>query len=111
MFPRPPGLARLPAPRLERVLTAHAVRDGSRAWLEIRDNRIFSPEIPEHVTSSLFVNEDIYLVLANYGESPVELASLWIWQDRESGETGRTLILPRRGLRYFRRVPTEARRP
>lgn len=80
------------------------VQDGSRAWLEIRDNALFVPAIPENLTASLFVNEHIFLVLANYGQVPAEIDSTWTWKDRENNWTGRLISVPPRTLRYFVRV-------
>ena len=80
------------------------VKDGSRAWLEIRTGSLFLSEIPKEVTASLFVNEDMYLVLANYSESSVDIVSRWRWRDRETGQTGETLSLMPRTFRYLQRA-------
>lgn len=76
---------------------------GSRAWIEIGDNTIIPSPIPHDVTASLFVNDEIYLVLANCGDSPIEVASQWTWRDRESEWTGQTLSVAPRSLRYLKR--------
>ena len=81
------------------------VKDGSHAWVEIQDGSLFVLPVPAGLTASLFVNEAVYLVLANYGRSPVEISSLWTWRDRETGQTGQTLAVPPRTLRYLVRVP------
>jgi len=86
------------------------VKPGSRVWLEIRANSLFLSEIPDEVTASLFVNEDIYLVLANYRESPVDIVSHWRWRDRETNQIGETLSLMPRTLRYFQRADTTGSR-
>ena len=78
------------------------VSAGSRVWLDIRETSLAATAIPEQVTASLFVNDDIYLVLANYGDSCVALASPREWTDRETGETGRVLELESGTLRYLR---------
>jgi hypothetical protein len=81
------------------------VKDGSRAWVEIQESSLFVSPLPPEITASLFVNEETYLVLANYGRSPVEIGSLWAWKDRETGQVGRSLLVPPQSLRYLVRVP------
>ncbi len=83
------------------------VKDGSRAWIEIRDCELFVSKIPDELTASLFVNEEVYLVLANYGQFPLEISSYWNWKDRETGQISRTLALQPRRLRYFIRCGNE----
>lgn len=85
------------------------VQDGSRAWLDIRDSSLFISKVPDEVTASLFVNESMYLVLANYGASPVDIASRWRWRNRETGQTGDTLTLMPRTLGYFERADVDYR--
>ena len=83
------------------------VKEGSRAWLEIAESTLFAGPIPEGVTASLFVNDTLYLVLANYGSSPATLKGSWIWKDRESGDAGLVLELPPRKLLYLERVEAQ----
>ena len=80
------------------------VKDGSRAWLEVGTNSLFLQQIPKNVTASLFVNKEIYLVLANYGQARVDMVSRWRWRDRETSEAGETLSLMPRTLRYYQRA-------
>jgi hypothetical protein len=49
--------------------------DGSYAYLEISDSDLFSAPLPKNVVASLFVNLESYLVLANYGDAPVEVST------------------------------------
>ena len=60
--------------------------------------------VPEDVAASLFVNTEMYLVLANYGSQPETLRSSWTWEDRQTGVQGRELRLAPRDLRFLRRV-------
>ena len=51
------------------------VTDGSWAWIALRDTALFHAKLPAELTASLFGNDAIYLVLANYGHAPVEIAT------------------------------------
>ena len=51
------------------------VEEGTWAWLEIRDSGLFAEPLPPGVVASVFANRDVYLVLANYGQSPVDVAT------------------------------------
>lgn len=51
------------------------VEEGTQAYLEIGDSSLFSAPLPEGVVASAFANRDLYLVLANYGRAPVEVAT------------------------------------
>ncbi len=65
------------------------VENGGRAWLEIRSGKLFDAEVPEDVTASLFVNTEVWLVLANYGDATQTVTSCWEWQDRRSSKHGK----------------------
>jgi hypothetical protein len=80
------------------------VKDGTRAWMEIRDGALFASPLPAGITASLFVNDETYLVLANYSRVPVEIVSAWTWQDRETSAAGQMLTVPPRSLRYYLRT-------
>jgi hypothetical protein len=51
------------------------VEEGTWAWLEIKDSGLFAQPLPENVVASAFANRDLYLVLANYGRTPVEVVT------------------------------------
>ena len=51
------------------------VEEGTWAWLEIRDSRLFASPLPENVVASTFANRQLYLVLANYNKTPAEVAT------------------------------------
>ena len=52
------------------------VENGTRAWLEISDSSLFSDSLPADVVASVFANREIFLVLANYGKSVVEITTV-----------------------------------
>lgn len=49
------------------------VEEGTWAWLEIADSDLWTGPLPNEVVASVFANQKFYLVLANYGLSPVEI--------------------------------------
>ncbi len=80
------------------------VAEGSRVRIDITATTIFDQPIPDTVTASLFVNDTMYLVLANYGDSSVTLNSPWTWQNRETGDIRQPIQLPPHTLLYLQRV-------
>ena len=54
---------------------APMVEEGTWAWLEIKDSDLFVQSVPENVVASAFANGELYLVLANYGRTPVEVVT------------------------------------
>ncbi len=49
------------------------VEEGTRAYLEITDSDFFAAPLPKGVTASAFANKDLYIVLANYTQTAVEV--------------------------------------
>lgn len=49
------------------------VEEGTRVWLEIADNTLFPDPLPKDVVVSAFANLGVYLVLANYGQTAVDI--------------------------------------
>lgn len=49
--------------------------EGTWAWLEVGDCDLFTDPLPRDTVASVFANRDVYLVLANYGREPVEVAT------------------------------------
>ncbi|MCK5527710.1 MAG: hypothetical protein KAJ05_11220, partial [Candidatus Latescibacteria bacterium] len=84
------------------------VSENTWCWVEIQKSSLFKEDLPEGITASLFVNEQSYLVLANYGASPVTVATSWRWRDRESGIEGMEWILPPRKLKLLEKVGNQA---
>ena len=49
------------------------VSEGTWAWLQVNSSQLLRNSPPPQVVVSVFANQDIYWVLANYGRAPVEL--------------------------------------
>ena len=49
------------------------VEEGTWAWLEISDSSLFRQPLPQNVVASAFANDELYLVLANYGNDSAEI--------------------------------------
>lgn len=81
------------------------VTPGSRVWKDVPSNPIFQAPLPEAVVASFFVNDEVYLVLANYGQKAVMIESQWQWEDRRGGrlEAGAPRLQPRQML-FLRKV-------
>ena len=77
---------------------------GTHVWIDITNGPLFASPKPDGVTASLFVNTETWLVLANYGRTPAEVATCWTWKDRESGVTAEHLTVPSRDLLFLERV-------
>ena len=60
------------------------VREGTSAWLEIRQSDLFEKRPASDLVTSLFVNERTYLILANYGHSELHCRTTGDWRDRLS---------------------------
>jgi len=80
------------------------VTEGSRAWVDIRESNLFETGLPRELVASLFVNEETYLVLANYQSQGVTVTTKWEWSDRESPEVGRSWQIPGRSMRMLKRI-------
>ena len=61
------------------------VKEGTTAYLDIKESRLTRAPLPEGILMSLFVNEECYLCISNVGKTggTVELCDEWI--DRRSG--------------------------
>jgi len=51
------------------------VEEGTWAWLEVTDSDLFSQPPTKDLVASVFANREFHLVLANYGQSAVEVAT------------------------------------
>jgi hypothetical protein len=76
------------------------------AWIDIADASFLGAGKTDEVVASLFVNDDTYLVIANYGATPATVQSAWRWLDRQSGTEVPVLSVPPRGLAYYQRMDT-----
>jgi len=49
------------------------VEEGTWAWLEVGDSDLFAGALPKDVRATVFANRQLYVVLANYGQTDVEI--------------------------------------
>jgi hypothetical protein len=54
--------------------------------------------------ATLFVNTEVYLVLANYRVTDLEFASPWTWRDRRTGRQAQNWSLRPRQLLFLQQV-------
>jgi hypothetical protein len=81
------------------------VEEGTWAWLEVGDSDLFAGPRPKDVVASVFANREVYLVLANYGPSPAQIATVDTYtptDDRGAGPA-KEWDLPPRSLKILRR--------
>jgi hypothetical protein len=78
--------------------------DGTWAFLEIADSDLFTAPLPNDCVASAFANRELYLVLANYGQSPlqVETADAYVPADEPAAAPAKRWQLPKRSLRILR---------
>jgi len=86
------------------------VEDGTWAFLEIGETDLLARPLPEACVVSAFANRDLYLVLANFGQSPqqIETADPYVPADDPSAAPATQWQLAKRTLRIIKRaaVPT-----
>ncbi len=80
------------------------VAEGSRVWIDIGESNLFDMPLPSGIVASLFVNDLMYLVLANYSNNTVALKSAWTWRNRETGATSQNIRLEPHTLTYLQRA-------
>ncbi len=80
------------------------VEEGTWAWLELRKSNLFAAPLRDNVVGSAFANRELYLVLANYNNSPTEVVTNDFYvRAGESPVPGRkTWKLPGRSLHILR---------
>lgn len=86
------------------------VEEGTWAWLEIRDSDLLTTPVPENVCVSAFANHELYLVLANYGETAVELetSATYISAAEPTATARKRWNVARRSLQILRPSPCNA---
>lgn len=86
------------------------VEEGTWVWMEIRNSALFRTPLPEGVVASAFANRELYLVLANYGRSPADVATPWpcVAVENPVAGPGQVWRLPTRALLILRRVSGSA---
>lgn len=81
------------------------VEEGTWAWLEINDSDFFTSPLPEEVVVSAYANRQLYLVVANYGKSAVNIqtAQAYVPTDNLTDVASKTWNLKPRSLRILKR--------
>ena len=81
------------------------VEEGTWAYLEIGDSDLFAKPLPKDCVASAFANRELYLVLANYGQTSttIETAETYVPTDTPSAMPSKSWELPKRSLRIIRR--------
>ena len=82
------------------------VEEGTRAYLEINDSNFFKAPLPKDVVASAYANRDLYMVLANYGQKDVEIATAdtYVAHSDGSNEAKKIWKLPARSLTILQRA-------
>lgn len=78
--------------------------DGTWAFLEIADSDLFAKPLPNDCVASAFANRQLYLVLANYSQSPqqIETSDAYVPLDNSAAAPAKQWQLPKRSLRILR---------
>jgi hypothetical protein len=81
------------------------VEEGTWAWLEIGESSLFPEPLRQDVVASAFANRDLFLVLANHGQTPVEVATSarYVLVADPSAAPTKHWNLERRSLQILRR--------
>jgi hypothetical protein len=82
------------------------VEEGTWAYLEISDSDLFAKPLPKDCVASAYANRHLYIVLANYGQSPqqIETAETYVPTDDSSAAPTKLWQLPKRSLRILKRA-------
>jgi hypothetical protein len=82
------------------------VEDGTWAWLEIGDSSLFAQPLPQNVVASVFANRDLHIVLANYGQTPIDVDTTadCVATDQPTAAPGKRWKLAPRSLQILRYV-------
>ncbi len=81
------------------------VEDGTWAWLEIGDSDLFAGPLPKETVASAFANRELYLVVANYGRKPAEIATAdaYVPVDNPTAGEAKQWALAPRSLKILRK--------
>ena len=82
------------------------VQDGPWAYLEIGKSSLFAGPLPKACIASAFANRDLYLVLANFGESPQQITTTdaYLPLDNPAGAPMKQWDIPKRSLRIVKTI-------
>ena len=86
------------------------VEEGTWAWLEIGQSKLFAQPLPPQVVASAFANREAYIVLANYGNVAAEVTTTADYVPSDGSETVSAKVqrLAPRSLQILKRVKAEA---
>ena len=81
------------------------VEEGTWAWLEIGQSSLFDRPLPKGVVASAFANRELYLVLANYGQTAAEVRTAANYSpiQQAAAAPAKQWRLPPRSLEILRR--------
>ncbi len=77
------------------------VTENSLAYIELQKCDAIRSPLSETAIASMFVNENIYLVVSNIAEEPYTLQLNGTWRNRETGETGDTFTIEKERLCFL----------
>lgn len=81
------------------------VNDNSKCWIDIKESGIFIGNVSKDVVASMFVNEKIYLVLANFSKSNEFVETKCKYKNREvTGCVGSRFEIPSRQLLFLEKI-------
>ena len=69
------------------------VAENSLAYIELQECDAIRSPLSKTAIASMFVNEDIYLVVSNIAKEPYTLQLNGTWRNRETGEVGDTFTI------------------
>lgn len=81
------------------------VEEGTWAWLEVSDSNLWEGPLPKDAVVSVFANRELYVVLANYGQTEIELRTTasYVPTDQPSATAAKLWRLAPRSLQILRR--------
>ncbi len=83
------------------------VTEGSVVYMEMRECDWIKSPIKETLVASAFVNEEIYLTLSNFADTPETVDLKGLWRDRETGELSSHFTVECDKIKFLLRVSQE----
>lgn len=77
------------------------VSENSLAYIELQECDVIRSPLSETAIASMFVNENIYLVVSNIADEPYTLQLNGMWRNRETGETSDTFTIEKERLCFL----------
>jgi hypothetical protein len=77
------------------------VTENSLAYIELSESEYIKSPLGGDMVASMFVNEDIYLAVSNFADTPYELVLEGTWRDRETGERGSRFTVKKNKMRFL----------